>query len=172
MAQPKQNKKTASVPSMKSGAKKNSSPKSKGKKGSQLFVWIFILVVLALGAYLVTKRLNQDLSDRAIPSLPAEMSVAEVASLDPQEWFFLDVREPEEWEAGHIEWARLIPLGELSDRVSELPRDKQIVTVCRSGNRSAQARDILLKLGFTTVTSMAGGMNEWQARGYPVVTGP
>lgn len=171
MAQPKHNKKTASVPSAKSGAKKNSRPKSKGKKGSQLFVWIFILVVVALGAYLVTKRLNQDLSDRAIPSLPLEMSVAEVASLDPQEWFFLDVREPEEWEAGHIERATLIPLRELSDRVSELPRDKQIVTVCRSGNRSAQARDILLKLGFTTVTSMAGGMSEWQAKGYPVVTG-
>ncbi len=86
--------------------------------------------------------------------------------------FLLDVRQPEEWEAGHIPGATLIPLGELESRVGELPEDQQIVVVCRSGNRSASGRDILLDAGFTDVTSMDGGMNAWASAGYETVTGP
>jgi rhodanese-related sulfurtransferase len=52
--------------------------------------------------------------------------------------------------------------------VSEVPRDKEIVVVCRSGNRSQQGRDILLDAGFAQVTSMTGGLNEWRAKGYPI----
>lgn len=66
----------------------------------------------------------------------------------------------------------MIPLGQLLQRSAELPTDQTIVVVCRSGNRSAQGRDILETAGFKAVTSMNGGMNDWQARGYPVVTGP
>ena len=84
----------------------------------------------------------------------------------------LDVREQSEWEQGHIEGATLIPLGQLFQSSAELPTDQTIVVVCRSGNRSAQGRDILETAGFTTVTSMTGGMNDWQAQGYPIVTGP
>ena len=86
--------------------------------------------------------------------------------------FVLDVREQEEWNALHIPDATLIPLSQLSSRLSELPKDQEIVVVCRSGNRSAQGRDILLDAGFTNVTSMAGGMNQWQAQGLPTSTGP
>lgn len=85
--------------------------------------------------------------------------------------FVLDVREPSEWVAGHIPGATLIPLGELQGRIGELPRDQAIVVVCRSGNRSAQGRDILLAAGFTAVTSMAGGMTEWATAGNEVVAG-
>ncbi len=67
---------------------------------------------------------------------------------------------------------RLFHLGELTARLSEIPKDRNIVVVCRSGNRSAVGRDLLLNSGFANVTSMAAGMNSWQARGYPVVTGP
>jgi rhodanese-related sulfurtransferase len=56
--------------------------------------------------------------------------------------------------------------------VDELPRDREIVVVCRPGNRSAQGRDILLNAGFTRVTSMAGGLIECGAAGYPTVSGP
>ncbi len=83
----------------------------------------------------------------------------------------LDVREPDEWAAGHISGATLIPLGQLPSRMSELPRDRMIITVCRSGHRAAEARDILLGAGFQTVASMSGGMNEWIAHGFPVATG-
>jgi rhodanese-related sulfurtransferase len=50
--------------------------------------------------------------------------------------------------------------------VDELPKDQEIVVVCRSGNRSAQGRDILLEAGFAQVTSLAGGLTQWKAAGY------
>jgi len=82
------------------------------------------------------------------------------------------VRQPEEWNEFHVPGSTLIPLGELASRVDELPRDQEILVVCRSGNRSAQGRDILLEAGFTRVTSMAGGVTQWKAAGYPTVSGP
>ena len=105
-------------------------------------------------------------------ALPLEVSVAEAATLRDAGAFVLDVREPDEWAAGHIEGAMLIPLGELASRAAEVPRDRDVVVVCRSGNRSAQGRDILLGAGRAAVTSMAGGMSDWAGSGRPVVTGP
>jgi len=104
--------------------------------------------------------------------LPLEISAEEAALLDPDEWFILDVREQSEWDGGHIEGATLIPLGQLEARQTELPTDQKIVVVCQSGGRSAKGRDLLLEAGFTEVTSMAGGMNDWVSVDLPVVTGP
>jgi len=104
-------------------------------------------------------------------ALPAEVSVADALALREGGAFVLDVREPSEWAAVHIPDATLIPLGELASRVSEVPRDRQVVVVCRSGNRSARGRDILLGAGFASVTSMAGGLNDWAAAGYPTTSG-
>jgi rhodanese-related sulfurtransferase len=56
--------------------------------------------------------------------------------------------------------------------VSEVPADQEIVVVCRSGNRSQSGRDILREAGLARVTSMAGGLKEWKAAGYPTETGP
>lgn len=103
-------------------------------------------------------------------ALPLEVSVAEADGLRQGGALVLDVREPSEWATGHIEGATLISLGELPNRLDELPRDRDIVVVCRSGNRSAQGRDILLAAGFPSVTSMAGGMTDWIAAGLPVTT--
>jgi rhodanese-related sulfurtransferase len=80
----------------------------------------------------------------------------------------LDVREQAEWDEYQIPGATLIPLGELAERVDELPKDEEIVVVCRSGNRSQEGRDILLQAGFSKVSSMAGGMIEWRDAGHPV----
>jgi phage shock protein E len=104
-------------------------------------------------------------------ALPAEVSVADALALRGAGAFVLDVRQPDEWSSGHIPGATLIPLGELESRVAEVPADRQVVVVCRSGNRSAQGRDILRGTGLASVTSMAGGMNDWVAAGYPVETG-
>jgi rhodanese-related sulfurtransferase len=103
---------------------------------------------------------------------PTEVSVTEAAQKYEAGVIMLDVREPEEWEQFHIPGATLIPLGELPARVDELPRDQEIVVVCRTGNRSQQGRDILLDAGYQPVSSMAGGMVDWQAQGYPTVNGP
>lgn len=157
--------------SQKPGKKTNKAKPARSIDGSS-FVWILIVIGVALGAYYLIVRTNQREIALENNSLPSAMSVADVAKLDADEYLFLDVREPDEWTAGHIGWATLIPLGQLEDRSSELSKQQKIVVVCRSGNRSAQARDILLKQGFEAVTSMAGGMNDWQAQGNPVVVGP
>ena len=107
----------------------------------------------------------------SVAALPAEVSVADALALRDSGAFILDVRQPDEWDAVHIPDATLIPLGELASRVSEVPSDQQVVVVCRSGNRSAQGRDILLQAGLPSVTSMAGGMNDWAAAGYPTTSG-
>lgn len=84
--------------------------------------------------------------------------------------FFLDVREPDEWNEYHAPNTTLIPLGQLAARVGEIPvaKDKPIVVVCRSGNRSDEGRDILKQAGFTNVTSMDGGLKTWRDLGYPI----
>jgi sulfur dioxygenase len=77
----------------------------------------------------------------------------------------VDVREADEFAGalGHIAGARLLPLGELERRAGELSKDRPVVTVCRSGARSAQAASILRKLGFEKVANLAGGMLRWRA---------
>jgi rhodanese-related sulfurtransferase len=104
-------------------------------------------------------------------ALPATVDTAEAARLREAGAFVLDVREPSEWNEAHIPGATLIPLGELSARVSELPRDKQIVVVCRSGNRSQSGREVLREAGFSSVTSMSGGLIRWQSAGLPLESG-
>jgi phage shock protein E len=103
---------------------------------------------------------------------PAEISVADAATKRDQGAFILDVRTPEEWEQFHIPDSTLIPLDELEARVDEVPSDQEVVVVCRTGNRSQQGRGILKSAGFTQVSSMAGGVTEWQSEGYPIETGP
>jgi len=104
-------------------------------------------------------------------ALPATVSVAEAAALRDAGAYILDVRQPEEWAEVHIPGAVLIPLGELPGRLAEVPRDSDVVVVCRSGNRSQAGRDILRDAGYARVTSMAGGVTEWQAAGLPTESG-
>ena len=80
----------------------------------------------------------------------------------------VDVREPNEWQEGHVSGAIHIPLGELPQRLGELDASQEIVTVCRGGNRSAFAADALLKAGFPRVHSMAGGTMAWIENGLPI----
>ena len=104
-------------------------------------------------------------------SLAAVVSVAEAAALRDDGALVLDVREPAEWADGHVPGATLIPLGDLASRLDDLGRDRPIVVVCRTGNRSAQGRDILLGAGFPAVTSLDGGMTDWAAAGMPMEAG-
>lgn len=107
-----------------------------------------------------------------VSAMPKEVSLNEAVNLRNVGAFILDVRQPEEWNEYHVPGSTLIPLGELDKHVKELPHDKPIVVVCRSGNRSATGRDILIKAGLTQVTSLAGGLTQWKAAGHPTVTGP
>jgi rhodanese-related sulfurtransferase len=106
-------------------------------------------------------------ADQMVSELPLEITVEEAFSYREEGAFILDVRTQEEWDDGHIPGATLIPLDELPNRLAEVPENIEVVVVCRSGNRSAVARDILLNAGFPSVTSMAGGVNQWKAAGFP-----
>jgi adenylyltransferase/sulfurtransferase len=79
----------------------------------------------------------------------------------------IDVREPHEWEIAHIEGARLIPLNQLPERLSELDGHSEIVTHCHHGARSMKALEILKGAGFSKVRSLAGGIDAWAERVEP-----
>jgi rhodanese-related sulfurtransferase len=83
----------------------------------------------------------------------------------------LDVREPDEFSAGHAPNAKLIPLGQLSARLQEIAeyKDKPIVVMCRSGRRSGIAVSQLQAAGFTQVSNVKGGIHEWEKNGLEVV---
>jgi len=85
----------------------------------------------------------------------------------------VDVREPDEFNGalGHVPGARLVPLGSLSARAPELSKERPIVTVCRSGARSAQATVLLRKAGFDKIANLAGGMLRWRAQRFAVAGG-
>ncbi|MFZ1023617.1 MAG: molybdopterin-synthase adenylyltransferase MoeB [Thermoplasmata archaeon] len=83
--------------------------------------------------------------------------------------FLLDVREPQEWEIGHLPGATLIPRQQLPDRVTELARAREVVVYCKSGNRSSQATRFLIELGFNNVRNLTGGIDAWSRRIDPSV---
>ncbi len=78
----------------------------------------------------------------------------------------VDVREPDEWQAGHIDDAAHIPMDEVDRRLDELDEDTQVVTVCRSGARSGEVADQLRDRGYDA-ENMEGGMQAWQDAGLP-----
>lgn len=84
------------------------------------------------------------------------------------EVFLLDVREDVEWDAGHVEDAVHIPMGELNARIDEIPEDQTIVCVCRSGQRSQAVTDALNRAGYTA-HNLDGGMHAWDHAGFPYV---
>ena len=100
-----------------------------------------------------------------------EVSVDKAYEMYQAGTFVVDVRTQEEWDEYHAPNTNLIPLDELEARLSEVPKDQDILVVCRSGNRSQQGRDILIAAGYNA-TSMAGGLKEWYAKGYPIEGAP
>lgn len=147
---------------------KKPSKKKVSKNNSPIWVVLGLVILLAVTAVLVFRPQQEAGS----ASLPAVVSVSQAAELRDSGAFILDVREPSEWEEIHIPASTLIPLGQLETRLAEVPKDQQVVVICRSGNRSQTGRDILREAGFENVTSVSGGIREWQAAGYPTVTGP
>ena len=97
-----------------------------------------------------------------------KVSPVEAAQLVENGAILVDVREPYEWEAGHAPKARHIPLAQLIRRAHELPAGRPIITVCRSGARSARAAAMLARDG-RQVSNLAGGMHAWKRAQLPVV---
>jgi rhodanese-related sulfurtransferase len=96
-----------------------------------------------------------------------EITVTEVAAgVSAGSLVAVDVREPAEWDAGHIDGSLWIPLGELVERASELP-DVPLAIVCRTGSRSGMAADWLHRNG-ADAANMTGGLKAWEAAGLPL----
>jgi len=146
---------------------KKTKGKAPVKKGLPVWSWVLLAVVVLGAGFAVFSQL----ATPGVATLPAEISVSKAVQAQTEGAFILDVREPSEWQQFHIAGATLIPLGELQSRLSEVPQDVEVVVVCRTGRRSAEGRDILKDAGYTNVTSMAGGVTEWQAEGFPTVSG-
>ena len=100
------------------------------------------------------------MSDEELP----EVTVEEAMALVADGTILIDVREQNEWDAGHAPDARFLPLSELQERVSEVPDDQRVLIVCHSGGRSLRATTFLRAEGIDAVNVM-GGMLAWTAAG-------
>lgn len=101
-----------------------------------------------------------------------EISVQEADAKADDGALLVDVRESDEWEAGHAPQAVHVPLGELDKAkladLDEQRGDGELLFICRSGNRSGQAAAAAQAAGLTDVASVAGGMGDWVAAGLPI----
>ncbi|HEX7568615.1 MAG TPA: rhodanese-like domain-containing protein [Anaerolineaceae bacterium] len=133
----------------------------KPHKRNLAWLWIVlgVLLVAGVGILLLSRS-------KAAPSV--EITPAQAYAKFQQGAFFLDVRSQDEWDQFHIAGSTLIPLDELQNRFSELPKDQDIVVVCLSGHRSQSGVTILQQAGFTRVSCLSGGLQAWTAAGYPV----
>lgn len=101
------------------------------------------------------------------------MPVANVTVQDAaarlSEYRLIDVREPDEYvgELGHIDGAELVPLATIPQAAARLPKDANLLIICKSGGRSGRAADFLAAQGYGKVTNMVGGMLAWNAAGLP-----
>jgi molybdopterin/thiamine biosynthesis adenylyltransferase/rhodanese-related sulfurtransferase len=110
----------------------------------------------------VTAAANQSDTETDVTELKRKMDAKE-------DFFLLDVREPNEYQIGKIPGSTLIPLGEVPRRVSEIPRDKEIVVHCKMGGRSAKAAAFLRQQGYTRVKNLKGGILDWSDKIDPTV---
>lgn len=102
---------------------------------------------------------------------PKEASPTEAQKLIEQGALLVDVREENEYAEVHAQGATLVPLSELETRYRELPTDRPLVMICRSGARSARAGEFLLQNGYADVTNLSGGTLAWVEAGLPNVRG-
>jgi rhodanese-related sulfurtransferase len=97
------------------------------------------------------------------------VQTATPSDVTDQTWL-LDVREDDEWAAGHIAGAVHIPMSGLLARVAEVPRDRDVVVVCKVGGRSAQVTAYLLQQGWSSVRNLDGGVVAWVSAGRDLVS--
>jgi rhodanese-related sulfurtransferase len=140
-------------------------------EGAAVMTLVLTFFMAPLTATPVVAASPQQLRDVREAGLPADITVAEAAIMRKQGAFILDVREVSEWDEIHIPGSILIPLGQLPERLAEVPRDREVVVVCRTGNRSKTGQNILVRAGIRKAVNMQGGVTQWKTEGYPTVNG-
>lgn len=104
-----------------------------------------------------------------LSQLPQTIDVETVQALQNRDDVLLiDVREQWEYDEKHIPNITLIPMGEVPNRLDEIPKDKTVILTCRSGNRSGQVTDFLRQNGYANAHNMEGGIIAWEEAGYEV----
>ena len=99
-----------------------------------------------------------------------EVPLAAFAAAHSDGAIVVDVREPGEYVGGHVPGATLVPMGQLSSRVHELPKDTAVYLICASGNRSLAMTSFLVRAGYDAY-SVTGGTGAWAQAGHPIVLG-
>lgn len=102
-----------------------------------------------------------DVTPTALPLVTPLQEAVEALRQDPDEWFILDVREPVEWQIVNLPEAHLIPMGEIPEKWTNLPRDKKILVHCHHGMRSLQVTRFLRNKGIDQTTNLQGGIDAW-----------
>lgn len=101
-------------------------------------------------------------------SAGADLSPSEARARQRKGAWVVDVREDDEWAAGHAAGATHIPLGQVMAREAELPRDRDVLFICGSGSRSGRATQLLLRAGHPRVFNIEGGTKAWLQAGLPI----
>lgn len=140
-------------------------PKRNRRKTITFLQWGITALILGFALFLFLTKTGAvgNSTPTEITALQAQIELQHGALL-------LDVREQDEYDRTHVSGSALIPLGALSSRAQDLPRDRLIIVMCQSGVRSAQGREILRSLGYSRVTSLSGGIQAWINSGLPVET--
>jgi rhodanese-related sulfurtransferase len=149
--------------------------KKQSTSNRNLFIALGIVLAVITFGVIVTLMGNEgnktsETAATTLADLSDEISPQEYQSIFREKntaHVLLDVRTPEEFNGGHIADSTNISVETLAERLSEVPADQPIVVYCRSGNRSAQAADILKNAGYRQVYDL-GGIIDWQAAGFAV----
>lgn len=116
------------------------------------------LLLLGIVSFILSMLTGCGSADPAV-----DVSVDEALRMwQNKEAILIDVRTPAEYRDGHIPGVANIPLDELEKRVGEVPKDKKVVLICRTGNRSAQGTKLLRSKGFSNVYNSTSGMTSWK----------
>ena len=130
---------------------------------------IILLIAILIPLVACSSQGAQAPSEVDLSALPDTVTPQQVNEIrNHPDVVVIDVREPWEYNEGHIPGVKLIPLGTLPDRMNEIPKDKTVILTCRSGNRSGQAFRFLREQGFDNVHNMEGGILAWEKQGLPV----
>jgi rhodanese-related sulfurtransferase len=131
---------------------------------------MFLLIVLALtacgGQPTPTAATGAEIDLATLPALVDPQTVNLLRERD--DVLLIDVREQFEYDAGHIPGITLIPMGQIPNRLTDIPKDKTVIISCQTGRRSAQIAGFLQEQGFTNIHDLDGGFSAWQRTGLPV----
>ena len=128
--------------------------------------WTLALCAAALtaAAFALAPKLAQAQAQNAMVTLDHARAEAEAGRA-----LLVDIREPEEHATGVAPGARLLPMQQLSARLAELPKDRPVLLICNTQNRSRATYDALRQRGYTNLQYVVGGMSEWTRRSWPLV---